>query len=114
MWRVYSIRNVIFILHRVTGAALLAYFVLHVLTISTALLSGPAAFSATMAAFRHPAFRAVELAIIGCIVFHGLNGLQIIAAERGWMRAGGAVFPRAAVAATLAIWTAAALSAVVR
>lgn len=111
MWRVYSIRNVVFILHRITGVALLAYFVLHVLTISTALLSGPEAFSATMAAFRHPAFRAVEIAIVGCVAFHGLNGLHIIAAERGWLRPGGAAFPRAAVAVTLAIWTAAALVA---
>jgi succinate dehydrogenase / fumarate reductase, cytochrome b subunit len=111
MWRVYSIRNVTFILHRITGVALLVYFVLHVLTISTALISGPEAFSATMATFRHPAFRAVELAIVGCVVFHGLNGLHIIAAERGWLRPGGAAFPRATVAATLAIWTAAALVA---
>jgi succinate dehydrogenase / fumarate reductase, cytochrome b subunit len=113
MWRVYSIRNVTFILHRVTGTALLVYFVAHVVTISTAMLAGPEAFSATMAALRHPAFRAVELAIVGCVVFHGLNGLNIIAAERGWMRPGGAAFPRATVAATLAIWTAAALAAAV-
>ena len=86
MWRVYSIRNVTFILHRITGVALLVYFVLHVLTISTALLSGPEAFSATMATFRHPAFRAVEIAIVGCVVFHGFNGLHTIAAERGWLR----------------------------
>jgi succinate dehydrogenase / fumarate reductase cytochrome b subunit len=86
MWRIYSIRNVTFILHRVTGVALLVYFVAHVLTISTALVSGPEAFSATMAALRHPAFRVVELAIVACIAFHALNGLHIIAAERGWFR----------------------------
>lgn len=114
MWRIYSIRNVMFILHRVTGAALLVYFVAHVLAISTAMVSGPEAFSATMAAFRHPAFRAVELAIVGCILFHGLNGLHIIAAERGWLRADGVAFPRATVAATLATWIAAAAVAVGR
>ena len=114
MWRIYSIRNVTFILHRVTGAALLVYFVAHVLVVSTAMVSGPEAFSATMAAFRHPAFRAVELAIVGCILFHGLNGLHIIAAERGWLRADGIAVPRATVAATLAIWIAAAAVAVGR
>ena len=51
-----------------------------------ALLSGPEAFSATMDTFRHPAFRAVEIAIVGCVAFHGLNGLRAIAAERGWLR----------------------------
>ena len=48
MWRIYSIRNVMFILHRITGTALLLYFVAHVLTISTALVAGPEAFTATM------------------------------------------------------------------
>ena len=86
MYRVYSIHNVMFILHRVTGTALLAYFVLHVLTISTALFAGPQAFTATMAAFRHPAFRAVELVIVACIAFHGINGLAMIGAERGWWK----------------------------
>lgn len=84
MFRVYSHRNVMFILHRVTGTMLLAYFVLHVLTISTALFAGPEAFTSVMAAFRHPAFRAVELVIVACIAFHGLNGLNQIATERGW------------------------------
>lgn len=86
MYRVYSIRNWIFILHRVTGTALLVYFVAHVLSISTALVAGPAAFDAVMAAFRAPLFRAVELVIVGCALVHGLNGLHIIAAERGWLR----------------------------
>jgi hypothetical protein len=57
MFRIYSSRNVTFILHRATGTALLVYFVLHVLTISTALLSGPQAFTSVMAAFRHPPSR---------------------------------------------------------
>ena len=86
MYRIYSSRNVTFILHRVTGTALLVYFVLHVLTISTALLSGPQAFTSVMAAFRHPAFRAVEAVIVACIAFHGINGLAMIGAERGWWK----------------------------
>ena len=86
MYRIYSSRNVTFILHRLTGTALLVYFVLHVLTISTALFAGPQAFTETMAAFRHPAFRAVEAAIVACIAFHGINGLAMIGAERGWWK----------------------------
>ena len=86
MYRIYSSRNVTFILHRLTGTALLVYFVLHVLTISTALFAGPQAFTATMAAFRHPAFRAVEAVIVACIAFHGANGLMMIGAERGWWK----------------------------
>lgn len=111
MFRVYSFDNVRFILHRVTGLALLVYFVAHVLAISTALWAGPEAFTATMAVFRHPAFRAVEVAIVGCVAFHALNGLHLIAAERGWFK-GGLAFARASVGTTAAIWLAAALVAV--
>ena len=114
MWRIYSMHTWMFILHRVTGAALLAYFVAHVLTISTALLAGPEAFSAVMAGLRHPGFRALELAIVGCVAFHALNGLRIIAAERGWLRAGGDAYARATVGATLGIWATAAAMAVAR
>ncbi|HSJ98271.1 MAG TPA: hypothetical protein VLC53_14440 [Myxococcota bacterium] len=114
MYRIYSVRNWTFILHRVTGIALLVYFVAHVMTISTALVGGPQAFSAVMGALAHPAFRAVELAILGCIVFHGLNGLHIIAAERGWLRPRGDAYARATVAATLGVWTLAAAVAVAR
>ena len=87
MWRVYSVHNVMFILRRLTGVALLVYFVAHVLTISTALLAGPQAFTSVMAAFREPALRWVEWAIVACIVFHALSGLHIIAAERASVRA---------------------------
>ena len=55
-------------------------------TISTALFSGPQAFTSVMAAFRHPAFRVVEAVIVACIAFHGINGLMMIAAERGWWK----------------------------
>ena len=111
IWRVYSIHNVMFILNRITGAALLIYFVLHVLTISTALIAGPQTFSAVMAVFRLPLFRAVELAIVGCALFHGLNGLHIILSERGWLAPRGAGFAKATVTLTLGLWVAAALSA---
>ena len=114
MWRVYSIHNVLFILHRVTGLALLVYFVAHVLTIATALVSGPAAFTSVMATFRQPAFRAVELAIVGCVLFHGLNGLRLIAVERGWAGAGGLAFARATAAVPVVVWLAAGLAAALR
>jgi succinate dehydrogenase / fumarate reductase cytochrome b subunit len=114
MWRIYSVRNWTFILHRITGTALLVYFVAHVAAISTALVRGPAAFTAVMATFREPLYVAIELAIVGCVVFHALNGLYLIAGERGWLKAGGTALPRAAIAATLALWTVAAVLAVAR
>jgi succinate dehydrogenase cytochrome b556 subunit len=113
MWRVYSIHNVMFILNRVTGTALLVYLVLHVLTISTALVAGPRAFSAVMATLREPRFRAVELAIAGCVLFHGLHGLHIILSERGWVAPRSDAFAKATIALTLCAWIAAATTALV-
>ena|SRR5665213_3908923 len=115
MYRIYSVRNWMFILHRITGTVLLVYFVAHVITISTALVAGPAVFTSVMTTFTHPVFRAVELVIAGCIVFHGLNGLHIIASERGWLRSrGDIIYARASVVAVLGIWTLAAAMVVVR
>jgi succinate dehydrogenase / fumarate reductase cytochrome b subunit len=114
MVRLYTVHGWMFLLHRITGTALLLYFVAHVLAISSAFVAGPEAFASVMATFRQPVFRAIELAIVGCIAFHGLNGLHIIAAERGWLRPAGAAFPKATVAATLAIWGVAAIVALAR
>lgn len=86
MWRLYSIHNVTFILRRLTGVALLVYFVAHVVTISTALIAGPQAFSAVMASFREPALRWIEWAIVACIAFHAISGLHLIVAERAAVR----------------------------
>ena len=86
MWRVYSVHNVIFILRRLTGVALLAYFVANLATISTALIAGTETFTAVMAAFREPGLRWIEWAIVACIVFHALSGLHMIAAERASAR----------------------------
>jgi len=114
MVRLYTIHGWMFLLHRITGVALLLYFVAHVLAISSAFLAGPEAFAAVMSTFRQPFFRAIELAIVGCIAFHGLNGLHLIAAERGWMRPADTAFPKATVAATLGIWGVAVAMAVAR
>jgi succinate dehydrogenase / fumarate reductase cytochrome b subunit len=114
MWRIYSVHNWTFILHRITGTALLVYFVAHVLAISTALTAGPEAFTRVMATFRSPPFRSVELLIVGCVAFHGLNGLHMIAAERDWLRSRGAALAKASIAATLGIWAIAAVMAFAR
>ena len=86
MWRIYSKHNLMFILRRLTGVALLVYFVAHVVAISTALVAGPQVFSSVMAAFREPALRWVEWFVVACIAFHALSGLHLIAAERASVR----------------------------
>jgi succinate dehydrogenase / fumarate reductase cytochrome b subunit len=111
MWRIYSIHNVLFILHRITGVALLAYLLVHIGAVSTAMISGPESFDSVMAILTGRVFFALELALLACLTFHALNGLRLILAERGLSPAGADALVRVAVVSTLAIGIAAALVA---
>lgn len=86
MLRIYSAKNWKFLFHRVSGLILLIYFILHVLSISTALLFGKEVFDSVMKAFQSNVFRLVEAIVVICVLGHGLNGLHIIVSERGWFR----------------------------
>ena len=48
MLRIYSAKNWKFLFHRMSGLILLIYFMLHVLSISTALLFGQEVFDSVM------------------------------------------------------------------
>ncbi|MBX9811514.1 MAG: hypothetical protein K2Y16_07885 [Burkholderiales bacterium] len=104
MWRVYSIQNVMFILHRLTGLVLLGYLVAHILAVSTALLAGGTAFTSVMKKLAGPGFMALDIALFGCVLFHAFNGLRLIMNERGWLpeRSDGYAGPVAAT--TVAVW----------
>lgn len=114
MWRIYSIHGWMFALHRITGVALFAYLILHILSISTALLLGPERFNALMAQLARPGFLALDLVLLGCILFHALNGLRIILSERGWLPERSDAFSVSTVAATCGLWACAGLLAVLR
>jgi len=86
MLRIYSAKNWKFLFHRVSGLILLIYFLLHVLSISTALLFGQEVFDSVIEAFQSNVFHLVEAIVVICVLGHGLNGLHIIASERGWFR----------------------------
>ncbi len=64
------------VIQRITGILLLAYLFLHVRTVY-ALSEGPAAFDRAVAAFRSPVFKLLEIALLGVVILHALNGLRI-------------------------------------
>lgn len=111
MWRIYSLDSVLFLLHRVTGMALLVFLITHVVAISTAMLGGEAMFNAVMGILARPAFFAAELFLFGCVIFHAANGLRLILNERGIMLKNGNAFARATVGLTIAVWMGASLFA---
>lgn len=86
MYRIYSFKNFKFIFHRISGLFLLIYLILHILSISTALLFGKETFDFVMSLFSSSFFTTIEIAVIVLIIGHGLNGLYIISRERNWIK----------------------------
>jgi succinate dehydrogenase / fumarate reductase cytochrome b subunit len=65
------------VLHRLTGLALVAFLLMHLYTLSS-VRGGEAAFDRTMIALQRPLPKIGELMLLWAILFHGLNGLRLI------------------------------------
>lgn len=65
------------ILHRITGIALLGYLFLHIYSLSP-LTQGEAAFTDKMKSFTTPFFMFVEWLLFAFVLFHSLNGIRIV------------------------------------
>ncbi|MBE2255169.1 MAG: succinate dehydrogenase, cytochrome b556 subunit [Ignavibacteria bacterium] len=65
------------ILHRITGLALIGYLFLHIYSLSP-LTEGKAAFDAKMQQFTTPFFMVLEWFLFAFVLFHSLNGIRIV------------------------------------
>lgn len=65
------------ILHRVTGIALIGYLFLHIYSLST-LTQGRTVFEAKMQSFLTPPLLALEWFLFIIVLFHSLNGVRIV------------------------------------
>ncbi len=70
------------LIQRVTGLLLLLYLFLHVRTVH-ALAEGPAAFDHAVATFNNPFFKLLEIALLGAVILHALNGVRITLLDFG-------------------------------
>jgi succinate dehydrogenase / fumarate reductase cytochrome b subunit len=70
------------LLQRITGLLLLGYLFLHIHTIRE-LRNGPAAFNAALAEFHSPFFKLLEIALLGTVILHALNGVRITILDLG-------------------------------
>jgi succinate dehydrogenase / fumarate reductase cytochrome b subunit len=70
------------VIQRISGVLLLLYLFLHVLTVHK-LAAGPAAFDAALATYRHPIFKLLEIALLGTVIVHALNGVRITLLDLG-------------------------------
>ena len=70
-----------FVIQRVTGLALLFYLFLHVLTIHQ--LREPARFDESIRMFDSPFFKLGEIALLGIVILHALNGVRLTLIDMG-------------------------------
>ena len=70
-------------LHRVTGLLILFYLLLHVWVIGRAAV-GPDAFDAIMETLGTPFWRVMEVGLLACVLYHGVNGVRIILFDLGY------------------------------
>ncbi|MBX9717422.1 MAG: succinate dehydrogenase, cytochrome b556 subunit [Microbacteriaceae bacterium] len=65
------------VLHRITGVAIYFFLLVHILDTSLVRVS-PEAYNVVIGAYKTPIMGLGELALVGAIGFHALNGLRII------------------------------------
>ena len=65
------------ILHRLTGLALVFYISLHIWVINT-LNQGPEKFENVMNLLSTPLFKYLEIGLWGVILFHAFNGIRVV------------------------------------
>lgn len=65
------------ILHRLSGLALVFYITLHIWVINT-LTQGPEKFDIIMNFLNSPLFKYLEVGLWGIILYHAFNGVRII------------------------------------
>ena len=70
-------------LHRVTGLALVAYLVVHVWGLKS--ITNPDAYNALITEYHGPIFKVGEFLLLGAVVYHALNGMRIVLIDfLGW------------------------------
>ncbi len=67
---------VAFLLHRISGLAMLLFLSLHIVDTSTVYLF-PDFYEEFLAVYRSPVFMLLEIALVAGVIYHGLNGFRI-------------------------------------
>ncbi len=64
------------LLHRVSGVAVLAFLFVHILDTALIIL-GPEWYNKIIAIYRMPAFGVLEIGLFAALLYHSLNGIRI-------------------------------------
>ncbi|CAN5572981.1 hypothetical protein BH23BAC4_BH23BAC4_17800 [soil metagenome] len=70
-------------LHRLSGLALVGYLVVHVWGLRA--ITNPDAYNALIVSYHAPIFKVGEFLLLGAVIYHALNGLRIVLIDfLGW------------------------------
>lgn len=89
------------VLHRITGVAIFFFLLVHILDTALVRIS-PEAYNAVMASYKTVVMGLGEIALVGAILFHALNGLRIILVDF-WSK--GTRYQKAMFYIVLILWT---------
>ena len=66
--------------HRISGVGIFFFLLVHVLDTALVRVS-PEAYNVVIESYKTPIVGLAELGLVGAILFHGLNGLRVIAID---------------------------------
>ena len=70
-------------LHRLTGLALVGYLVVHVWGLQA--ITNADAYNALITSYHAPIFKVGEFLLLGAVIYHALNGMRIVLIDfMGW------------------------------
>ncbi len=69
-------RRAAWFMHRASGVGVLLFLLIHVVETSLVRL-GPAAYDSVVVLYRQAAFRALEILLMGAVLFHAFNGVRV-------------------------------------
>jgi succinate dehydrogenase / fumarate reductase cytochrome b subunit len=80
----YQLERYLYILHRITGLAILLFILFH-FTLTTAFrIQGQGIWESTMSIMNNPWFKAGEYLLAVAFIYHALNGLRLFLQELGF------------------------------
>lgn len=74
----YFTGSLAYVLHRVTGLALVFYLFFHISSIVEASAADPSVYDVLMRRYQEPDFKLGEIMLYAALLFHGLNGMRIL------------------------------------
>ena len=88
------------VLHRITGATVFFFLFVHVLDTALVRVS-PQAYNEVVDTYKTPIIGLMELGLVACVLYHGLNGLRVVLVDFWWQ---GPRYQRQMLWGVAAIW----------